>query len=89
MAKKRGRPRRKLDNLVFSNRVANRIVDLMKKEGLTGEQLYERMTEGGFVGSRETVRKWLSGHNRIDINALPVFAKALDCTTRVLIPKDK
>jgi transcriptional regulator with XRE-family HTH domain len=88
MAKRKGRPRKKLDDSVFSNRVAAHIIELMKKKGITVEVLHERMQQIGFERKIETVKKWLQGQNPIDIEALPAIAFALQSKPRLLVPNE-
>ena len=88
MAKKKGRPRKKLDDSVFSNRVAARIIELIRKKKMTVEQLHEKMELNGYDGGVETVKKWLQGYSKIDLNALPDIAAALSCKVRTVMPDE-
>jgi hypothetical protein len=88
MAKKKGRPRKKLDDSVFSNRVAAHIIELMTKRSITAEQLHEGMQENGYEGGMETVKKWLQGRSKVDLNAMPALAATLNCRVRTLLPNE-
>jgi len=87
MAKK-GRPRRKLDESTYSNRLATRIQGLMDKAGLTAEALRNRLAQGGYEASVSTIQAWAAGRNRVDIDVIPHLARALDVSCRTVFPKE-
>lgn len=84
----KGRPRKKLDDSVFSNRVAARIIELMGKREVSIEDLFDGMQQAGFTKKIGTLRKWLQGQNPVDIEAIPYIAFVLQVRPRMIIPDE-
>jgi len=83
----KGRARKELDQSTYANRLALRVRALMDENGETPESLREQLAKNGFEVALSTVKAWLSGRNKVDLNAIPSLAKSLGVKPGELIPK--
>jgi len=79
--------RKAIDNSTYANRLALRIRELMDRQGLTAETLHQQLVREGCAVSRSTVEAWLSGRNRIDLNAVPFLAAVFGVKPRTVFPE--
>jgi transcriptional regulator with XRE-family HTH domain len=72
------------DELAFFARLGARIAQLRKDQGMTQQQLAERLNV-----SQQTITAYEVGRRRIQVSSLPVIAQALGVTTEDLLAERK
>ena len=78
--------RKVIDSSTYANRLALRLRELMDQKGLTPEMLRDRMKGEGLSVAKPTIEAWLSGRNRVDLNAIPILATVLGVKPRTVFP---